>query len=188
MKRKSLFALAAGLLAFAVHGAEPTTFQIPQLVDSHVLTLPAPTGWWGSERKIPRVVATWDTALLDFGSIRGPQGGTLPPYPHYTLVEHLQGVRDIEGAKAHFKLVHGIDLDEAIRENGARPRDLEDRAYPYGHVLIVDLGKIGWGPGNRYYYFFFAAQQRGHTIYVGPTHYMDYDLSLVRLERVKKAQ
>lgn len=188
MKGKSVFSLAASLFAFAVQGALPASFQIGQVIYAHVLTLPAPTGWWGSEPKVPRVVATWRHALLDFGSMRGPQGGTLPPYPHYTVVEHLQGVRDIDGAKAHFKLAHGIDLDEAIRENGARPRDLEDRVYPYGHVLIVDLGRIGWAPGNRYYYFFFDARPRAQTIYMGPTHYMDYDLSRVRLERVKPAQ
>jgi hypothetical protein len=158
--------------------------QIREAIPFHVLTLPAPTGWWGAEPKRPEVRESAGLAVLDFGMLHGPLGNSFPVTPYATRVELLHGVGDVDGAKAHFKLVHGIDL--------ARPRGeddppswgrLEQRAYPYGRVLIVDLGKLGWVPGNRYYYFFFDDPRRPLTVYMGPTWYMEYDLAKVRLDR-----
>ena len=172
----------ATCIALGAHAADAPTFEIREAVPLHVLTLPVPKGWWGPEARKPAVRDLPGHAFLDFVAMKGPLGGVLPPEPYFTFVEHLRGVRDVDGAKAHFKAVHGIDLARPRQEDDPPSwGQLEVRTYPYGRVLIVDLGKLGWVPGNRYYYFFFDADPPV-TVYMGPTWYMDYDLSKARLE------
>jgi len=170
--------------AALARAADPATVTLRNTVYSYVLTLPAPTGWWGEQPRVPKVRDLINHGFLDFGAIV-PRRGRSAPVPYYTFVDHLQGVRTVEDAKAHFRLSQGIDLDEAMREEGVAHRELEERTYPYGRVLIVDLGKLGWAPGNRYYYFFLNAAPRTQTVFMGPTDYMDYDLERVRFERSK---
>ena len=181
MKTASAAILAGAILASAAatRAAPPADrIEIGGVVHGRILKLPPPKDPWDAKALRTRVHEYRGRAVLEVERKRPSPGDTVP-----TFVQQLHGVVDVEGAKAHFRLEHGIDLDKALLQEGARIRELEQRACPGGRVLVVDLGKLGWVPGNRYYYFFFDDAPRPVTVHVGPTWYVDYDLEQVRLER-----
>ena len=172
--RTAVTILAAASCAIAT--AEEDRLEIEDVPFGERVTMPWPTSRDGK-------VSLWIArrpgfALLQLSPL--PFGdGVLAPTEGYIAVQELRGIRGVEDAKTHFRLVHGIDLDAAERESG---RKLEVRPVALGEVLIVDTSKLGSIPGNTYYYWFAARRDAGErkTIMIGPTWKVSFDLDGLR--------
>jgi hypothetical protein len=183
-RRSALFRLLAVGLAPAARGsiaapADDRDITLDTLVYGHVLHIPVPT--WLDKPLVPSVIhLRGEMAMVDFPERPHASRGSFEAATTY--IERLRGVRNVEDARAHFRLVHGIDLAEAEKET-SRPLP-PPQALPWGRAYTVDLSRVGWVPGNVYHYCLFSQPART-TLVIGPTHYIKFDLSGLRIERAK---
>jgi hypothetical protein len=174
-----LLALGAAAAA-ATSGAAPPPdkrLALRRVVQGHVVYLPTPT--WRDKPLVPKVVpAGHGLVLLNFPPRPHRLHGTADPFT--TRVEFLRGIRDVADARAHYRLADGIDLEKYEREPGNRP--IVPLDLPWGRAFTIDLGRLGWAPGNVYHYCLLAKPWPS-ALFIGPTDYVAFDLPGMTIER-----
>lgn len=99
------------------------------------------------------------------------------------LVQEVSGVKDLDDAKAHFRLTRGIDVDRGEHRFG---NPIEMRETEFGKVTTIDVAMVGWVPGNTWSYVFVSAQAgggRARTYFVGPLWRIDLGLARLKIAR-----
>src|SRR5258706_1634627 len=136
LRSAAMLLAVAGACAGHAAAAEAERLRLGEMSLGEIVTIPRPT-WQGRPLRIETEEFVGMTLLKSEPLVLSD--GVHAPYDGYTVVQDLGGVRDVQDAKAHFRLLYRIDIDKAEQEAG---RKLEDRAVPRGKVLVGATGRL----------------------------------------------
>lgn len=155
------------------HGHEPGFWLA---VQRWRLWLPPPVHRFpqGPVVRMPRISQAggggYESAYLDFAEEPPPPR----PFAFHgrlqTQVHKLDHIDSIAALQSHIETEHYQGRPVGSHDDGIIRRD-----FGWGRVMRIDLGQIGWNPGNTYDYVIFRRSVAIDVVVFGPTHYLDID-------------
>jgi hypothetical protein len=89
-------------------------------------------------------------------------------------VTSLKGIKTVDDAVTHFMLANGVHEELQKSSNGTYT-GVSIEEVPIGSVITIDLGELGWAPGNTYVYI--LVKEKGKvvtTLNFSPTYFLKF--------------
>jgi len=113
--------------------------------------------------------------ILDFAELpggwkkNGPFGGKLE-----VRVNALKGIKTVDDVVTHFLLLEG-PIEDLKKRTNETYSGVSIQEVKIGSIVTIDLGQLGWTPGNTYVYALIKNKDKVvTTLHFSPTYFLDF--------------